>query len=151
MRYRDDITEIINKRDPDGLRTVNQPFRVLVVDDSTTMRKIISQHLKSQAYEVCGEASNGVEAVEMYKDLDPDVVTLDINMPVVDGTTALKHILAYDRDARIVMVTSEGQKETVVEAIQAGARGFIVKPPDKESVCNRVKEALANKATEGGA
>jgi two-component system, chemotaxis family, chemotaxis protein CheY len=142
MRVRDELSDVLNKREPDGFRTANIAYRVLVVDDSTVMRKIITQHLKSQAYDICGEAANGKEAIEMYKELDPDVVTLDINMPIVDGTTALKHILAYDPDARIVMVTSEGQKETVVEAIQAGAKGFIVKPPDKNSVCGRVREAL---------
>lgn len=140
--YKDDMVEVLNRRDPDGVNSGGRAFRVLVVDDSTVMRKIITQHLKSQAYEICGEASNGQEAIQMYKDLDPDVVTLDINMPIVDGNEALKHILAYDKDARVVMLTSEGQKETVVEAMAAGAKGFIVKPPDKKTVCDRVKEAI---------
>ena len=140
--YKDDMVEVLNKRDPDGIRSSGHAFRVLVVDDSTVMRKIITQHLKSQAYEICGEAANGQEAVQMYKELDPDVVTLDINMPLVDGNEALKHILAYDRDAKVIMLTSEGQKETVVEAMTAGAKGFVVKPPDKKTVCDKVKEVL---------
>ena len=144
MKSKDGAFDPTKKKQPEGLNESDQPYRVLVVDDSTTMRKIIGQHLKSEAYEICGEASNGLEAVEMYKELDPDVVTLDINMPVADGHQALRDILAYDRDARIVMLTSEGQKETVVDAMQTGAKGFIVKPPQKAMVCEKVKEALEN-------
>ena len=142
MRYRDDNARILNKREPDGLRAAGDPYRVLVVDDSTTMRKIITQHLKSEAYEICGEASDGQEAIDLYKRLDPDVVTLDINMPVVDGNAALKEILAYDADAKVIMLTSEGQKETVVDSIVKGAAGFVVKPPNKKMICEKVKEVL---------
>ncbi len=115
---------------------------MLVVDDSATMRKIIGQQLKSEAYEVCGEAADGEEAFQLYKELEPDVVTLDINMPVVDGMAALKSILDYNREARVVMLTSEGQKQTVVESISMGAKGYIVKPPNKAKVCAKVKSVL---------
>jgi two-component system chemotaxis response regulator CheY len=142
MKARDDIMTMINSKKPDGMNAMEKPFRILVADDSTTMRKIVGQHLKSEMYEICGEAANGQEAVELYKELDPDAVTLDINMPLMDGIEALKAILEFDRDARIVMLTSEGQRETVIDAIKMGARGYIVKPPNKAIVCEKVKYAI---------
>ena len=139
-----DIMENMNRKRPEGLKSDDRPYRVLVVDDSTTMRKIIAQHLKAEAYEICGEAANGEEALELYKELMPDVVTLDINMPVMSGLDALKCILGHDKDANVLMVTSEGDRETVIEAITAGAKGYIVKPPNKARVCEKVKFALQN-------
>ena len=142
MKQKDNITEILNRKNPEGLNKYDKPYRVLIVDDSTTMRKIISQQLKSELYEICGEASNGEEALNKYKELNPDIVTLDINMPVVDGIEALKGILDYNKKARVVMLTSEGEKTTVIEAIKLGAKGYIVKPPSKAKVCENVKKAL---------
>ena len=142
MKLREDIMTAINNKKPEGVNHMEKPYRVLVADDSTTMRKIVGQHLKSEMYEVCGEAANGQEAVELYKELSPDAVTLDINMPVMDGVDALKQILEYDKNARIVMVTSEGQRETVIDAIKVGARGYIVKPPNKAIVCEKVRYAI---------
>lgn len=142
MKRIDTIMEGFNKKEPEGLNKFEQPYRVLVVDDSTTMRKIVGQILKSEAYEVCGEASNGEEAIELYKELDPDVVTLDITMPIMDGIEALKTILEYDKKAKVVMLTSEGQKQIVVNAISLGAKNYIVKPPNKANVCAKVKNAL---------
>ena len=101
-----DVMENVNRKRPEGIKSDDQSFRVLVVDDSATMRKIITQHLKAEAYKICGEASNGEEALELYKELAPDVVTLDINMPVMSGLEALKRILDYDRGAKVLMVTS---------------------------------------------
>lgn len=142
MKVRNDVVSAINAKRPDGMNPDEKPYRVLVADDSTTMRKIVGQHLKSEAYEVCGEATNGKEAVEMYKELDPDAVTLDINMPQMNGIEALKAIVEFDQNARIVMLTSEGQRETVVEALKIGARGYVVKPPNKAVVCEKVKQAI---------
>lgn len=142
MKVRDDIMSVMNAKQPSGVRAGDVRYRVLVADDSTTMRKIVSQHLKSEMYEVCGEASNGQEALDLYKELEPDAVTLDINMPVMDGLAALKAILEYDKNARIVMLTSEGQREMVVGAIKVGARGYIVKPPNKAVVCEKVRQAI---------
>ena len=142
MKVRNDVVSAINAKRPDGMNADEKPYRVLVADDSTTMRKIVGQHLKSEAYEVCGEATNGKEAVEMYKELDPDAVTLDINMPQMNGIDALKAIVEFDKNARIVMLTSEGQRETVVEALKIGARGYVVKPPNKAVVCEKVKQAI---------
>ena len=142
MEIKEDIADQIGKKKPDGLKSNGEPFQVLVVDDSATMRKIVGQHLIAEAYEICGEASNGAEAIARYKELGPDVVTLDINMPDVDGLSALKSILEYDRKACIVMLSSEGQRGTVIDAIKMGARGYIVKPPDKARLCEKVKFAL---------
>lgn len=142
MVRKDDILGSINRKRPDGLNPDGKPYRVLVVDDSTTMRKIISQQLKSEAYEICGEAADGKEALEKYKELGPDVVTMDINMPVMDGLESLKAILAYDAKARVVMLTSEGQKDIVVNALSTGAKGYVVKPPNKAALCERVKAVL---------
>jgi len=144
MRAKENITEALNRKRPEGLNQLDQPYKVLVVDDSTTMRRIIGQQLKAEAYEICGEAENGADGIQLYKELDPDIVTLDINMPLMDGIEALKRILEYDKNARIVMLTSEGQKETVVDAITMGAKGYIVKPPNKANVCEKVKKALEN-------
>lgn len=142
MKVRNDVVSAINAKRPDGISPSEKAYRVLVADDSTTMRKIVGQHLKSEAYEICGEATNGQEAVDLYKELDPDAVTLDINMPIKTGIEALKEIIAFDANARIVMLTSEGQRETVVDALKVGARGYIVKPPNKAVVCEKVKQAI---------
>jgi two-component system chemotaxis response regulator CheY len=142
MKVKDDIVSAINAKTPEGMNPEGKPFRVLIADDSTTMRKIISQHLKTEAYEVCGEASNGQEAVDRYKELNPDAVTLDINMPIMSGLEALRAILSHDPDARIIMLTSEGQRETVVDALKIGARGYVVKPPNKAIVCEKIKQAI---------
>ena len=99
-----------------------------------TLRKLLQQH----GYEVVGEASNGAEAVELYGRLRPDVVTLDITMPGMDGLTALKAILRMDPDAKVVVCSAMGQKAIVTEAIAAGARDFLVKPFRPQ----RVLEAL---------
>jgi two-component system chemotaxis response regulator CheY len=142
MKSKESIVHILNQKKPDGLNKFDEPFRVLVVDDSSTMRKIISQQLKSEAYEICGEAANGEEAFQLYKELEPDVVTLDVNMPMVSGMEALNKILEWDKEAKIIMLTSEGQKQTVIEAISKGAKGYIVKPPSKAKVCEKVNSVL---------
>jgi two-component system chemotaxis response regulator CheY len=139
---KDDIASILNKKRPGGLNKFDKPYKVLVVDDSSTMRRIICLQLKSEAYEICGEAADGKEAIELYKELDPDIVTLDINMPLMDGIETLKRLLDYDKEAKVVMLTSEGEKRVVLDAITMGARGYIVKPPKKAQVCEKVKQAL---------
>ncbi len=115
--------------------------RILITDDALFMRVTLKKILTENGFEVVGEAQNGLEAINMYKQLKPDIVTMDITMPEMDGLQALKEIRAIDPNANVVMCTAMGQKAMVVEAIQAGAKDFIVKPfqPD------RVLEAL-NKA-----
>jgi len=102
--------------------------RVLVVDDAAFMRVTIKNILLKHGYEVVGEAENGKIAVEKYIALRPDVVTLDITMPIMNGLTALKTIVELDPHANCIMVTAMGQQETVKEAILAGAKGYVVKP-----------------------
>jgi two-component system chemotaxis response regulator CheY len=116
--------------------------RILITDDALFMRVTLKNILTQNGYEVVGEAANGVESVELYKSLKPDVVTMDITMPEMDGLQALKEIRAHDPQANVVMCTAMGQKSMVVDAIQAGAKDFIVKPfqPD------RVLEAMAKLA-----
>jgi len=118
--------------------------RVLVTDDALFMRVMLKNILTQHGYEVAGEATNGREAVEMYKNLKPDLVTMDITMPEMDGISAVREIKKIDPDARIVMVTAMGQKNLVVEAIQAGAKDFIVKPFQPERVIESVQKLLGN-------
>lgn len=117
--------------------------RILITDDALFMRVTLKNILTSNGYEVVGEASNGVEAVELYKQLKPDAVTMDITMPEMDGIQALKQIKAVDPGARVVMCTAMGQKNMVVEAIQAGAKDFIVKPFQPERVIEAMNKVAA--------
>ena len=112
--------------------------RVLIVDDAAFMRMMIKDILTKNGYDVVGEAENGQVAVEKYRDLKPDLVTMDITMPNMDGITAIKKIMEKDPEARIVVVSAMGQKALVIEALNSGAKDFIVKPfqPD------RIVEAL---------
>ena len=117
--------------------------RILVTDDALFMRVTLKNILTRNGYEVVGEASNGVEAVRMYTQLKPDLVTMDITMPQMDGICALKEIRAQDPEAMVVMCTAMGQKNMVVEAIQAGAKDFIVKPFQPERVLEAIGTLLA--------
>jgi two-component system, chemotaxis family, chemotaxis protein CheY len=116
--------------------------RVLVVDDAAFMRKVVSDALSGGGHEVIGEASNGVEAVALYQELRPELMTLDITMPEMDGLAALKQIIAIDPRARIIMCSALGQESKVLEAIKAGARDFVVKPFKPERVLDAVGKAL---------
>ncbi|MCX7799488.1 MAG: response regulator [Fimbriimonadales bacterium] len=117
--------------------------RILITDDALFMRVTLKNILTQNGYEVAGEASNGAEAVELYKQLKPDLVTMDITMPEMDGIAALKEIRAIDPDAKVVMCTAMGQKNMVVEAIQAGAKDFIVKPFQPDRVVEALQKLLA--------
>ena len=118
---------------------------VLVVDDAIFMRKMLTDILAKDGHQVVGEAENAKEAVELYKKLKPDVMTLDIIMPEVEGLDALeavRKITKTDKKARIIMVSAMGQQEQVVEAIQAGAKEFIVKPFQPSQVTSAVRRLL---------
>ena len=117
--------------------------RILVVDDAAFMRMMLSDHLTEAGFEVIGQAENGAVAVVKYKELRPDMVTMDITMPEMDGIQAVKEIKKFDPTARIVMCSAMGQQHMVMEAIQAGARDFIVKPFDVARVVQAVTKALA--------
>lgn len=115
---------------------------VLIVDDAIFMRKMLSDILSKDGHKVVGEAENAKEAVELYSQLKPDVVTLDIIMPEINGVdaiNAIRKITEKDKKAKIVMVSAMGQQEQVVEAIQAGAKEFIVKPFQPSQVTAAVR------------
>ncbi len=106
--------------------------RVLVVDDAAFMRLSIKNMLQGTDYEVVGEAENGKEGIEKYLLLKPDLVTMDITMPILTGLEALKGILAIDPNAKVVMLSAMGQEQMVKESIMGGAKSFIVKPFQKD-------------------
>lgn len=117
--------------------------RVLIVDDAAFMRMMIKDILLKNGYEVAGEAENGQKAVALYQELNPDVVTMDITMPEMDGIAAVKAIKQMDPNARIIMCSAMGQQLMVMEAIQAGARDFIVKPFQQDRVLQALEKVLA--------
>jgi len=107
---------------------------VLVVDDTLFMRVTISNMFTEWGYEVVGNAVNGKEAVELYRELQPDLVTMDVTMPVMTGIAAVKRIIPEFPDAKIVMITALGQQKLIVEAIESGAKDFITKPFEPEKL-----------------
>ena len=116
--------------------------RVLVADDASFMRQMIREIVEAEGFEVCGEASDGVEAVDEFKRLQPDVVTMDIVMPLKSGIDAVRGIMALDPTACVVMCSALGQETLVTEAIQAGAKDFIVKPFKPDDVIDTLKKVL---------
>ena len=108
--------------------------RVLIVDDALIMRKRIREIAEEAGWQVVGEACDGEEAVALYPSVRPDLVTMDIVMPKMDGVTALRHLMRQDPQARVVMVSAVNQKDKLAECIQAGASDFIVKPFEKASL-----------------
>ncbi len=116
--------------------------KILIVDDSRTSRRILKSVLESQGHQVVGEAKNGEEGYQMFKELKPDLVTLDVTMPVLDGIGALKKIKGEFPEAKCVMVTAAGQKAKLVEAVQAGADEFIPKPFDTDNLSQLIKSVL---------
>ncbi len=119
--------------------------RVLIVDDAVFMRNTLKEIFTSSGYEIAGEAANGVEAVEKYQDLTPEVTTMDIVMPFKNGIEATREILKSDPSATIIICSALGQESLVMEAIEAGATDFIVKPFKAENVLQVVKKALASR------
>jgi two-component system chemotaxis response regulator CheY len=116
--------------------------RVLVVDDAAFMRKMVTDALTKGGHEVVGEAGNGVEAIARYRDLKPDLMTLDITMPEKDGISALKDIMELDPNAKVVMCSALGQESKVLESIKLGAKDFVVKPFQPDRVIDAVGKAL---------
>jgi two-component system chemotaxis response regulator CheY len=107
--------------------------RVLIVDDALFMRAMLRNIFVESGFEVVGEAGNGTEAVERYRALSPDLTTLDIVMPETSGIEALKQIVALDPTARVVMCSALGQESLIIEALEAGARDFIVSRSSRQS------------------
>ena len=116
--------------------------RILIVDDAAFMRMMIKDILTKNGYEVVAEAADGAQAVEKYKETQPDLVTMDITMPEMDGITALKEIKKINPNAKVIMCSAMGQQAMVIDAIQAGAKDFIVKPFQADRVIEAIQKAL---------
>lgn len=116
--------------------------KVLIAEDSAHMRTILKELLLRNGYEVVGEADNGMEAVRLYSELSPDVVTMDVTMPVMDGVEALRAIKSADPKAKVVMASAMGQQNKVIEALRAGADDFFIKPMQAERVVEALENAL---------
>jgi len=115
---------------------------ILIVDDAAFMRMMIRDVLTKNGFEIVGEAENGQRAIEKYKELSPELVIMDITMPEVDGIQAVREIKKFNPSAKIIMCSAMGQQAMVIEAIQAGAKDFIVKPFQADRVVEAVKKAL---------
>lgn len=116
---------------------------VLIVDDAAFMRMTIRAMLEKNGFEIAGEAANGLEAIEKYNELKPDLVTMDITMPGITGLDALKAIVKLDPNARVVMFSAMGQEVMVREAIMNGAKSFIVKPFTESHVIKALTQILS--------
>lgn len=119
--------------------------KILIVDDSKTSRKILRGILEGAGHSVIGEGSNGEEGFLKYKELHPDVVTLDITMPTMDGIEALQLLKKEDENAKVIMITALGQKEKMIQAIKFGASEFITKPFEDDDVINAVQKVMEEK------
>lgn len=116
-------------------------IRVLIVDDSMTLRMMFKKTIQDSNFEPVAEAANGEQALERYKEVRPDLVVMDIVMPEVDGVTALSNILTFDPEARVVMVSSLGSKDKVLESIKKGARNFVMKPFERDTLLQALQKA----------
>ena len=113
---------------------------VLITDDTAFMRMTLRNVIEKNGYTVVGEAADGEQAVALYKELKPDMVTMDITMPKMDGITAIKEIMKVDPQAKIIVCSAMGQKPMVIEALSAGAKDFLVKPFDAERVVESLRK-----------
>ncbi|MGO4964749.1 response regulator [Bacillus paralicheniformis] len=118
--------------------------RVLIIDDAKFMRDKIREILETEDLQVAGEAGNGEEAVLLYQELQPDLVIMDITMPVKNGIEALKDMIQLNPKVKVIMCTAMRQKRIVVEAIEAGAKDFIVKPFEETKVVEAIRHVLGN-------
>ncbi|MBR0032459.1 MAG: response regulator [Treponema sp.] len=134
----------INERPPEGERADGTKIRVLIVDDSMFVAKQLGQILTSEGYEVIATAVDGKDGLDKYKDLCPnvDLVTMDITMPRMDGLTALEQIMAFDKNAKVVMVSALGKEELVKKSLLLGAKNYIVKPLDRKKVLERISSVM---------
>jgi two-component system, chemotaxis family, chemotaxis protein CheY len=117
--------------------------KILIVDDAKFMRMTLSTILLKANYEVVGEAENGKDAIRLYNQLKPDLVTMDITMPEMNGIEALRQIVSNDRDAKVIMCSAMGQQKMIVESIESGAKDFILKPFDENRVLEAIKRVMS--------
>lgn len=118
-------------------------MNALIVDDLSFMRSVIGDMLRDSGFTVCGEAADGREAISLFRRLKPDIVILDITMPVMDGLEALEKIKAMDSDSVIVMCSSMSDQDNIIRAIQLGASDFVVKPFKKSRMISAINKALS--------
>ena len=145
MKTKDDLSAAIGSTaKPEGVKVDGTKFRVLIVDDSMFVAKQLTQILTSDGYEVVATAQDGKEGVDKYKELCPnvDLVTMDITMPKMDGLTALEQIMAFDKNAKVVMVSALGKEELVKKSLMLGAKSYIIKPLDRKKVLERISKIL---------
>ena len=117
--------------------------RVLICDDAIFMRTMIGDILQQSGFEIVGEAETGLQAIEKYRQLKPDLVTMDIVMPDMGGIDAVREITKFDPGAKVLMCSAMGKQALVVEAIQAGAKDFVVKPFQPDRVLSAIEKAVA--------
>ena len=134
----------INERPPEGIRDDGTNSRIMVVDDSMFVAKQLGQILTSEGYDVVATAVDGKDGLDKYKELAPniDLVTMDITMPRMDGLTALEQIMAFDKNAKVVMVSALGKEELVKKSLLLGAKNYIIKPLDRKKVLERIATCL---------
>ncbi len=119
-------------------------LNVLIVDDSLIIRKNVRKYVTTLGHNVAGEAQNGAQAIEACRKLKPELITMDITMPDMDGITAVKSIREFDKDVNIIMVTSHGQEEMIVSSLKAGAKGYILKPVSEEKLAKSIATIYKN-------
>ncbi|XDD51654.1 response regulator [Leptospira sp. WS92.C1] len=117
-------------------------MKIMIVDDSTIVRMVIERYLKLTQLEIVAQASNGVQAIELFKVHKPDIVTLDITMPEMDGLAALGEMLKIKSDAKIIMISALTSKTTVVKAVNAGAVSYLIKPLLAHKLTDTLKKIL---------
>ncbi len=118
--------------------------RILITDDAAFMRMMVRSALESKGHEIVGEAANGEDAIKAYKQFKPDVVTMDITMPDMDGVTAVRGIIEFDPKAKIIMCSAMGQTVMVMDALKAGAKDFVVKPFQPDRLQQAIDKQLSN-------
>ncbi|MBI4743703.1 MAG: response regulator [Actinobacteria bacterium] len=118
-------------------------IRVLIVDDAAFMRMMLKDILTKAGYEIVGEAASGLEAVERFKEVKPDLITMDITMPEMDGIEAVRNIRKIDSEVKILMVSAMGQQKLIIESLEAGANDFIVKPFQPAKVIEIIEKVLS--------
>lgn len=116
--------------------------KVLIVDDSTVQRTILKKFLEKEQHEIIGEAKNGQDAVALYKDLNPDIVLLDIVMPDANGIAILDQIINQDENANVIICSSTALRNLIIESIQIGAKGFLVKPVTSETLIKTINKIM---------
>lgn len=134
----------MNEKKPDGIKPDGSPYKVLIIDDSMFIAKQLGQILTSEGFDVVGTASDGLQGLEKYKELHPnvDLVTMDITMPQMDGVTALEKLLEFDKNATVIMISALGKEDVVKKSLLLGAKSYIIKPLDRKKVLERITAVL---------